>query len=291
MGGETVVGLSADELAAFAEPGRATKVARRDLPFAIASAVWGHDRVEHDLGGAPREDPGRRHRRHRRRPPRSGEDVRGPDRARPNADPPRVGAEIHRRPGRHGRSPRGAGRGPDRLRLLAAAVLPRSEAPSTWTSGERPRAGRPARSGRSRSGRSRRRAAVQPVPEAFAMDPATVEEAVRACERIADREGVRGKAVTPYLLACLSERTDGESLEANLALLESNARRAARSPPLAQPGLDDRWRSSRRSGTTSVSSRHPPRRVRKVTGTSTTRARWRSASIVTSRSRTGLVPG
>jgi pseudouridine-5'-phosphate glycosidase len=65
-----------------------------------------------------------------------------------------------------------------------------------------------------------------PVPEAFAMDPATVEEAVRACERIADREGVRGKALTPYLLACLSERTDGESLEANLALLESNARLA-----------------------------------------------------------------
>ena len=73
------------------------------------------------------------------------------------------------------------------------------------------------------------RAAVllcNPVPEAFAMDPAVVEEAVRACERIAEREGVRGKAVTPYLLACLSERTDGESLEANLALLESNARLA-----------------------------------------------------------------
>jgi pseudouridine-5'-phosphate glycosidase len=32
--------------------------------------------------------------------------------------------------------------------------------------------------------------------------------------------------VTPYLLSCLSERTDGESLEANLALLESNARLA-----------------------------------------------------------------
>ena len=58
------------------------------------------------------------------------------------------------------------------------------------------------------------------------MDAGVVEEAVRACERIAEREGVRGKAVTPYLLSCLSERTDGESLEANLALLESNARLA-----------------------------------------------------------------
>ena len=42
----------------------------------------------------------------------------------------------------------------------------------------------------------------------------------------ARHSGIRGKAVTPYLLACLSERTDGESLEANLALLESNARLA-----------------------------------------------------------------
>jgi pseudouridylate synthase len=53
-----------------------------------------------------------------------------------------------------------------------------------------------------------------------------VEDAVRACERIAEREGIRGKTVTPFLLSCLSERTDGESLEANLALLESNARLA-----------------------------------------------------------------
>jgi pseudouridine-5'-phosphate glycosidase len=65
-----------------------------------------------------------------------------------------------------------------------------------------------------------------PIPDPFAMDPRVVEDAVRACERIAEREGVRGKAVTPFLLSCLSERTDGESLEANLALLESNARLA-----------------------------------------------------------------
>jgi pseudouridine-5'-phosphate glycosidase len=37
---------------------------------------------------------------------------------------------------------------------------------------------------------------------------------------------VRGKAVTPFLLSCLAERTGGVSLEANLALLESNARLA-----------------------------------------------------------------
>jgi pseudouridine-5'-phosphate glycosidase len=41
------------------------------------------------------------------------------------------------------------------------------------------------------------------------------------------RDGVTGKALTPYLLACLAEVTGGRSVEANLALLESNAALAA----------------------------------------------------------------
>ena len=66
-----------------------------------------------------------------------------------------------------------------------------------------------------------------PIPEAFAMDPDVVADAVRACEERAAREAVRGKDVTPFLLSCLAERTKGASLEANLALLESNAALAA----------------------------------------------------------------
>jgi pseudouridine-5'-phosphate glycosidase len=38
---------------------------------------------------------------------------------------------------------------------------------------------------------------------------------------------VSGKARTPYLLSALAELTGGRSLEANLALLEDNARVAA----------------------------------------------------------------
>ncbi len=70
------------------------------------------------------------------------------------------------------------------------------------------------------------RAAVllcNPVPATHAMDPEVVSAAVRACDGRAEREGVRGKAVTPFLLACLADRTAGASLEANLALLEANA--------------------------------------------------------------------
>jgi len=62
-----------------------------------------------------------------------------------------------------------------------------------------------------------------PVPAAFAMDPGAVADAVRICEERAERDGVHGKAVTPFLLSCLAEETAGASLEANLALLESNA--------------------------------------------------------------------
>ena len=66
-----------------------------------------------------------------------------------------------------------------------------------------------------------------PIDAEVAMDPAEVATAAARCEERADREGVRGRALTPFLLACLAEETDGRSLEANLGLLEANARLAA----------------------------------------------------------------
>jgi pseudouridine-5'-phosphate glycosidase len=55
------------------------------------------------------------------------------------------------------------------------------------------------------------------------LDRASVQEAVEAAQRQARQEGVRGKAVTPYLLSSVTRLTKGTSLEANLALLEQNA--------------------------------------------------------------------
>lgn len=66
-----------------------------------------------------------------------------------------------------------------------------------------------------------------PVPAERAMSADEVSGAVSECEARAERVGVRGKDVTPFLLACLAERTGGASLEANLALLEANAALAA----------------------------------------------------------------
>ncbi len=62
-----------------------------------------------------------------------------------------------------------------------------------------------------------------PIDAGLAMDPDEVAAATRRSEERAEREGVRGRALTPFLLACLAEETGGRSLEANLALLESNA--------------------------------------------------------------------
>jgi pseudouridine-5'-phosphate glycosidase len=66
-----------------------------------------------------------------------------------------------------------------------------------------------------------------PVPDGVALDGDVVAETVRACEEAAVDRGVRGKDVTPFLLSCLAERTGGQSLRANLALLECNAGLAA----------------------------------------------------------------
>jgi pseudouridine-5'-phosphate glycosidase len=65
-----------------------------------------------------------------------------------------------------------------------------------------------------------------PCPEDAALPLARVADAVARC--VARSADVTGKDVTPHLLACLAEETGGDSLRANLALLESNAALAGR---------------------------------------------------------------
>jgi len=66
-----------------------------------------------------------------------------------------------------------------------------------------------------------------PVPERAARPRADMEAAIAQALTDAAAAGVRGKAVTPYLLSRMAELTHGDSLSANLALLENNARVAA----------------------------------------------------------------
>ena len=63
-----------------------------------------------------------------------------------------------------------------------------------------------------------------PCPPEEALDPELLEHALERAEKEAGENGVSGQALTPYLLACLSELTDGATLGANLALLRQNAR-------------------------------------------------------------------
>jgi pseudouridine-5'-phosphate glycosidase len=68
---------------------------------------------------------------------------------------------------------------------------------------------------------------VQPPPADAALDSDLVESAVAEALALARTAGVRGAAVTPFLLAAVEAATGGRSLGANLALLESNAALAA----------------------------------------------------------------
>ncbi len=68
---------------------------------------------------------------------------------------------------------------------------------------------------------------VQPPPAAAALDQQTVDAAVAGAVRDAAEAGISGAALTPFLLGAVLAATDGASLPANLALLESNATLAA----------------------------------------------------------------
>lgn len=69
---------------------------------------------------------------------------------------------------------------------------------------------------------------VQPPPPEAAIPRAEVEEWVEVALEEATRSGTSGKKVTPFLLDSVKRSSGGRSLATNLALLESNARLAAR---------------------------------------------------------------
>jgi pseudouridine-5'-phosphate glycosidase len=68
---------------------------------------------------------------------------------------------------------------------------------------------------------------ANPIPAEHALDPAFVEQGIARALDEAKAQGVRGKALTPFLLQRLDHLTDGKSVEANVALAENNARLGA----------------------------------------------------------------
>jgi len=227
--GSVIVGLTDEELAVFAEPGRALKVARRDVPYTVAARELGATTVSSTIWAASR-----------------------------------VGVSVVATGGIGGVHPGTGDVSADLLELARTPVLlvcsgPKSIVDPVATVERLEELGVALVGYRSRwlpfflvrdvpvelearvedplgaanivralrdLGATAAVLLCNPVPEDLAMDRRVVAAASEACVELAAREGVQGKALTPYLLSCLAERTGGRSLEANLALLEANARLA-----------------------------------------------------------------
>jgi len=69
---------------------------------------------------------------------------------------------------------------------------------------------------------------VAPVPAEAELPADVMEAAIAQALVAAETQGIRGKALTPFLLAHIAAVTGGNSLRANVALLENNAAIAAR---------------------------------------------------------------
>jgi pseudouridine-5'-phosphate glycosidase len=67
-----------------------------------------------------------------------------------------------------------------------------------------------------------------PVPSESAMPTEEIDAIIRQALGEADAQGIKGKAVTPFLLARIKELTGGRSLATNIALVKHNALVGAR---------------------------------------------------------------
>ncbi len=68
---------------------------------------------------------------------------------------------------------------------------------------------------------------TNPIPEAYSMEPAVINAAIDQAVAESVQQGVKGKKVTPFLLARVKELTGGDSLESNIQLVLNNAALAA----------------------------------------------------------------
>jgi pseudouridine-5'-phosphate glycosidase len=226
--GTVTVGLSDEQLDRFAEPGVATKVARRDVPVAVASGALGATTVSATVWAAAAAEI-------------EIAATGGIGGVHPGRDPD-VSAdllELARTPGllvcSGPKSIIDPAATAEKLEELGVALvgygvgrLPFFLARDTSVELEH-RVDTPAEAAAIARAVSDLRLPTtvllcNPVPEAEAMDAGDVASAVAEAEARAERDGVHGKERTPFLLTALADITGGRSLRANLALLEDNAR-------------------------------------------------------------------
>jgi len=68
---------------------------------------------------------------------------------------------------------------------------------------------------------------ANPVPKEKEIDAIEMEIYIQAAINAADKNKISGKEITPFLLKYIAEHTNGESLEANIALIKHNAKLGA----------------------------------------------------------------
>jgi len=232
LDGAIRVGLDRLELERIARPGPATKVARRDLPIAVAAGAVGATTVSATIWAAHRAGiaiaaTGGTGGVHPGTTPDVSADLlelartavllvsSGPKSiVEPEATVEKLeelGVAV-------------VGYGVDRLPFFLAREAPVALEHRVETPEEAAGLARAQRA----TGVDAAVLLCNPIPAAHALDPDELRAATHRAEARMAQEGVAGKDVTPYLLRALAEETGGRSLEANLVLLEENARLAAR---------------------------------------------------------------
>ena len=69
---------------------------------------------------------------------------------------------------------------------------------------------------------------TNPIPQAYAMDADMIGASINQALQEADKQGIKGKDTTPFLLARVAELTGGDSLASNIQLVYNNVGLAAR---------------------------------------------------------------
>ena len=68
---------------------------------------------------------------------------------------------------------------------------------------------------------------TNPIPKEYAMPADVINKAIETAVDEANKLGIKGKEITPYLLDKIQKLTGGESLESNIKLVYNNAKLAA----------------------------------------------------------------
>ena len=67
---------------------------------------------------------------------------------------------------------------------------------------------------------------VNPIPDEYAMDKEYIDENIEVALSEAEKNGISGKQITPFLLDKIQKLTEGKSLAANIQLVYNNVRLA-----------------------------------------------------------------